>query len=197
MNGGKLARALESGVKGIQHGYLYRDLILRNRLQPVGGLAQRPPGLTELNVVVGAHIGDHKLVHQLLRLCQGCPQRCGTFGGIAAQVCVGIAVIIALDLLDNILNVRFCVAAGVFIQRLVGGFQLRCQRFNFAVLILGVVGQVRAAVIVEHAVHQCLGLVPDGLIRRPGFGGVSAVVAAGRALQRLIQRRGVGPAGGD
>ena len=108
-----------------------------------------------------------------------------------------IAVIIALDLLDNILNVRFGIAAGVCIQRLVGGFQLRCQRFNFAVLILGVVGQVRAAVIVEHAVHQCLGLVPDGLIRRPGFGGVSAVVAAGRALQRLVQRRGVGLAGGD
>ena len=197
VNGGKLARALESGVKGIQHGYLYRDLILRNRLQPVGSLAQRAPGLTELNVVVGAHIGDHKLVRQLLRLRQGCPQRCDTFGGIAAQVGVGIAVIIALDLFDNILNVRFCVAAGVCIQRLAGGFQLR--RHGLDAFVCGglVVGQVGVALGVKHGGHQGLGLVAGGLIGRPGFGGVSTLVAGGGALQRLIQRRGVGLADGD
>ena len=166
MNGGKLARALESGVKGIQHGYLYRDLILRNRLQPVGGLAQRPPGLTELNVVFGAHVGDHKLVHQLLRLCQGCPQRCGTFGGIAAQVCVGIAVIIALDLLDNILNVRFCVAAGVFIQCLAGRLQLRRQRLD-ALVGGGLVVVGGVALCVEHGSHQSLRLVENRLIYCP------------------------------
>ena len=162
--GGKLAHTLESGVKGIQHGHLYRDLILRACLQPVGGLAQRTQGLSELKVVVDAHIGNYKLVRQLLRLCQGCLQRCGALVGIASQVGFGIAVIIALDLFDNILGICFVVAAGDFIQLFAGRFQLLGQGLDAFVGGGLVVGQVGAAVIVEHGGHQGLGLVANGLV---------------------------------
>ena len=150
--------------------------------------------MTELNVVVGAHIGDHELIRQLLRLRQSCPQRCGALGGIAAQVGVGIAVIIALDLLDNILNVRFGIAAGVFIQLLAGGFQLR--RHLLDALVGGglvVVGGV--ALRVKHGGHQGLGLVADRLIGRPGLDGI--VLRTGSVLQLLVQQRRVGTVSGD
>ena len=194
VNCGILAHALESGVKGIQHGYLYADLILRDRFQCVDGLAQCTQGLAELNAVFAAHGIDHKLIRQLLCLCQCCPQRFNALCRIAAQVSVGIAVIIALDLLDFVLGGVLAVAGFVFIQRLAGRLQLRRQRLD-ALLRGGLVVIGGVALRVEHRSHQGLGLVADGLIGRPGLGAV--VLRSETLLQFLVQQRGVGPASGD
>ena len=194
VNCGILAHALESGVKGIQHGYLYADLILRDRFQCVDGLAQCTQGLAELNAVFAAHGIDHKLIRQLLCLCQCCPQRFNALCRIAAQVSAGIAVIIALDLLDFVLGGVLAVAGFVFIQRLAGRLQLRRQRLD-ALLRGGLVVIGGVALRVEHRSHQGLGLVADGLIGRPGLGAV--VLRSETLLQFLVQQRGVGPASGD
>ena len=184
-------------VVGVQHGHLYRDLALGVRLQSVDGLAQFTQNLGHRLGFILAYVAHCRIGGQCQSCCPGVPQGRHALGGIAAQL---VRVVLFRQILDGLnLQLYDGLAGGsaLCIQLFAGGFQLRGQCLNRGLLFGLVVGQVGAAVVVEHAGHQGLGLVPDGLVRRPGLGGVSTVVAGRGALQRLVQHRGIGLAGGD
>ena len=191
---GKLARVTGVDVIGIQHRHLYVDLRRGGGGQPVDGLSQLAQGVGQRLTFLDAQIVQRSLVRQL----QGCgprlTQRCGTFGGIARQ---GILIIFFRQIPDS-LQIQLCdglgAVASLLFQRFAGRLQLRRQRLD-ALVGGGLVVVSGIAIGIEHRGHQGLGLVADGLVCCPGFGGI--VLRAGSVLQLLVQQRRVGTVGGD
>ena len=190
---GKLARVTGVDVVGIQHGYLYVDLRRGGGGQPVDGLPQLAQGVAR-SVSILAQIGQVDLVGLFQGLCPCIPQGLHALGGIARQ---SIRIILLRQIADGF-QIQTCdgliAVRSFWVQRLAGRLQLRRQRLD-ALLRGGLVVVGGVALGVEHGGHQGLGLVADGLVRRPGFDGI--VLRAGSVLQLLIQQRGVGPVSGD
>ena len=183
-------------VVGVQHGHLHRDLRRGGGGQAGDGIAQSIQRGRQRLAFLMAQVGQRRLIRQLQRCRPGIPQGRHALGGIAAQL---VRVVLFGQILDGLqlhLGSGQVVGNGLIIQLFAGGLQFCGQGLDLVVLVLDV-GGGGVALGVKHGGHQGLGLVADKLVRRPGFGGVSAVVAGGGALQRLVQRRGVGLAGGD
>ena len=191
----KLTRVPVMNVVGIQHRHLHADLCRGGGGQPVDGLPQFTQSGRQRIPLALTQIVQSSFVRQLH--CRGSrlTQCLDALGGIARQ---GVRLVLLRQIPDG-LDFQLCDgltgSTALFIQRLTGGGQLRCQRLD-ALLRGGLVVVGGVALGIEHRGHQGFGLVAGGLICRPGFGGVGVLLRLG-LLQCLIQRRGVGTVSGD
>ena len=191
---GKLARVTGVDVIGIQHRHLYVDLRRGGGGQAVDGLPQLTQGGVQRPAFTLSHLGQIDFVRQRQRRRPGVPQGLHALVRITRQ---RVRVVFLGQIPDG-LKIQTCDGlapiGGLFIQRLAGSLQLRCQRLD-ALLRGGLVVVGGVALGVKHGGHQSLRLVADRLIGRPGLDGI--VLRTGSVLQLLVQHRGIGTVSGD